>query len=217
MLKKLLCFIFTAVIFCCGFCDAEALKYNGSYSFKNSQYYKRLCEVNLSKNQRKDIVNVALSQLGYNEGNSPYELDGNTKGTENFTEYGRWYGTQDMWCGMFVSWCARVSGISTEVIPSHAFTPCSVEFFIKENRAYTPKELTAQGLYIQQGDLVYFKTARNNNIVNHVGIAVLSFGKILVTVEGNTLSSDGTHEGVHAKIRLLPHPEIAYICKPEYR
>ena len=45
---------------------------------------------------RDDIVDMAISQLGY------------TEGPNNDTKYGDWYGLPNQpWCAMFVSWCAN--------------------------------------------------------------------------------------------------------------
>ena len=42
--------------------------YAVSSSYQASSYYAALCNVTLTGNQRADIVNVALSQVGYREG-----------------------------------------------------------------------------------------------------------------------------------------------------
>lgn len=48
----------------------------------------------------KDIVDVAIGELGYKE-------QGN-----NRTKYGAWYGMNGAaWCHMFVSWCAYKAGV----------------------------------------------------------------------------------------------------------
>ncbi len=83
--------------------EASALSYSGSASYKSGKYYKALTQVNLTGNQRTDIVNIAKSQVGYQEGANSSQLSGTVRGNGNCTEYGRWYGLQDMWCAMFVS------------------------------------------------------------------------------------------------------------------
>ena len=75
---------------------ASALSYGGSASYKSGPYYSKLCAVNLTGNQRTDIVNVAKSQIGYQEGNNSSQLSGTVKGSANYTEYGNWYGAQDV-------------------------------------------------------------------------------------------------------------------------
>lgn len=102
-----------------------------SAEYKASKYYTQLKKVELTGNQREDLVNVALSQFmdveligkqgkeliaelikptyeneGYHEGNSLDDLGGgNKKGNDNYTEYNRWaeakYGNKDG------DWCAH--------------------------------------------------------------------------------------------------------------
>ena len=55
--------------------------YTPSSYYMSSVYYSNLCDVKLTGNQRLDLINVALSQVGYHEGNSVGQLDGaNTSG-----------------------------------------------------------------------------------------------------------------------------------------
>lgn len=115
----------------------------------------------------KDIVDVAIGEIGYKE-----------EGKNN-TKYGAWYGTNGAaWCHMFVSWCANQAGVSTSIIPKTSSTTNGMQWFknkglFKYKGAYTPK----------RGDIVYFKTGRS-----HVGIVEKVSGSILHTVEGNTSS-----------------------------
>ena len=43
----------------------QALTYSGSSSYKSGKYYTQLTNVKLTGDQRKDIVAVAKSQVGY--------------------------------------------------------------------------------------------------------------------------------------------------------
>lgn len=56
---------------------------------------------------------------------------------------------QDEWCDIFVSWCANMSGISTDIIPKEAYVPATAEWFDKRhlykpsaswNGTYEPKK-----------------------------------------------------------------------------
>lgn len=113
----------------------------------------------------KDIVDVAISEIGYRE-------TGN-----NSTKYGKWYGMNGAaWCHMFVSWCADQAGVSPSVVPKTASTTTGMEWFkkkglFKHKGKYTPK----------RGDIVYFKTSRS-----HVGIVEKVSGSTLHTIEGNS-------------------------------
>ena len=68
---------------------AQGLSYSGSSSYKSGKYYTNLTKVTLTGDQRTDIVNIANSQIGYQEGASSSELSGTVKGSGNYTEYGQ--------------------------------------------------------------------------------------------------------------------------------
>lgn len=116
----------------------------------------------------KDIVDVAIGEIGYKE-------QGNNK-----TKYGKWYGMNGAkWCHMFVSWCAAQAGESASVVPKTASTSTGMEFFkkkglFKDKGKYTPK----------RGDIIYFKSAG----ASHVGIVEKVSGTTVYTIEGNTSS-----------------------------
>ena len=199
--------------------QAEALSYSGSSSYRSGKYYTALTKVSLTGNQRTDIVNVAKSQVGYQEGSSSSQLAGTTYGGRNYTEYGRWYGMQDMWCAMFVSWCANVAGISTSIIPSHSYTPTGLNWFRNKGLAYSRATVASGGYTPQKGDIIYFKSARNSNITNHIGIVTSYSGKTVYTIEGNTSSATISTNGgaVAAKSYSISNTYIVYICKPSYK
>lgn len=114
----------------------------------------------------KDIVDVAISEIGYKE-------EGGNK-----TKYGKWYGMNGAaWCHMFVSWCASQAGVSSDIVPKTASTTAGMEWFKKKGlfqykEKYTPK----------RGDIIYFKSSG----ASHVGIVERVEGSTVHTVEGNT-------------------------------
>ncbi|MDO4747902.1 MAG: RICIN domain-containing protein [Eubacteriales bacterium] len=198
--------------------STSALSYSGSVSYKSGKYYAALSQVTLTGNQRVDIVNIAKSQVGYQESGSSSSLSGEVRGSGNYTEYGRWYGMQDMWCAMFVSWCANVAGVSTSVVPSHAYTPTGLNWFINRGLAYSRASVANGGYTPQAGDIIYFKSPRNSNITNHVGIVTSYSNGVVYTVEGNTSSATVSTNGgaVAAKSYSINDTYIVYICKPNY-
>lgn len=113
----------------------------------------------------KDIVDVAIGEIGYKEQGS------------NKTKYGEYTGANGAaWCHSFVSWCAHEAGVSTSTVPKTASTTYGMQWFQKREQfkykgKYTPKRC----------DIVYFKTNRN-----HVGIVESVSGGQLHTIEGNT-------------------------------
>lgn len=113
----------------------------------------------------KDIVDVAIGEIGYKEHGS------------NKTKYGEYTGANGAaWCHSFVSWCAHEAGVSTSIVPKTASTTYGMQWFQKKGQfkykgKYTPKRC----------DIVYFKTNRN-----HAGIVESVSGGQLHTIEGNT-------------------------------
>lgn len=114
----------------------------------------------------KDIVDIAIGEIGYRE-------QGNNK-----TKYGAWYGMNSAaWCHMFVSWCAAQAAVPVSVVPKTASCSSGMAWFQKKGQfkykgKYKPK----------RGDIVYFKSAG----ASHVGIVEYLSGNTVHTVEGNT-------------------------------
>ena len=161
---------------------ALEMTYTPSEPYKKSLYYTKLKNVELNGNYHEDIAKVALSQVGYHEGNSEKELNGgNSYGNGNYSEYGYWYGLQADWCAMFVSWCARQARIPKDVIGNSTFATTGdfgLEFRWKKD--YTPVV----------GDIIIFDYAPYNMIDpgehgDHVGLVVGVDDKKVYTVEGN--------------------------------
>ena len=70
------------------------------------------------RSRRESFMAVAEAQLVYREKNT------------NGTKYGTWYGLPNQpWCAMFVSWCARYSGVPESVIPNFAGCSGGVSWF----------------------------------------------------------------------------------------
>lgn len=113
------------------------------------------------------LVNTALAEEGYVEGNDGY------------TKYGAWYGlTYDEWCAMFVSWSVNRAGISTNVIPKFASVKAGKAFFedqglFEYKNNYTPKK----------GDIIFFL-----NGISHTGIVTKVENGRVYTIEGNSAS-----------------------------
>ena len=156
--------------------DAQAVGYENTY-------------VNTG-NQRLDIIGVALTQLGYEEG------------AENASKYGSWIGLPNTaWCASFVSWCAVQADIPEDVLKKAYWVsegPESFNIKIYKNN-YTPRP----------GDLFY------KNDFSHVGLVLSVEGDTFRTIEGN---SDvlGSEEGryVISNERLLAD---CYFGVPAYK
>lgn len=145
-------------------------------------------------NYRQDLIGVALTQVGYQEGGS------------NYTKYGVWFGyPYEAWCGMFISWCANQAGIPTSVIPRNGLASPGgfgiSDYFRGSER--TP----------QPGDLFFRKNADGYWV--HAGIVWKIEDGDAVTIEGNTYTSYGQTEGVYIRYRSLSG-ENYYFGSPNY-
>lgn len=84
-----------------------------SSSYKNGRYYDNYTRVPITGDGRTDVLAIALSQLGYQEGAANGNFSGEVSGRNNYVEYsynmgefGLGYGGSDFpWCASFVSWC----------------------------------------------------------------------------------------------------------------
>lgn len=95
--------------------DPDAVEADG---YTASVYFQRLCAAELSGDFRKDMIAVALSQVGYHEGNSEDDYGGgNTRGNKDFSEYGRFLESSgNAWCSEFGTWCVRMSGLPENIL-----------------------------------------------------------------------------------------------------
>ena len=112
--------------------------------------------------QRKDILNVALTQIGY------------TEGPDNETPYGAWYGMPNQpWCATFISWCATQADVGTHILARSAVADPGEGYFdipYQDGAKYTPLP----------GDLFFTKD------FSHVGFVYYVDGDYFYTVEANT-------------------------------
>ena len=181
--------------------------YTMSSSYKSSKYYTQLAAVKLTGNQRKDIVAIAKSQVGYHEGSAGDYSGSSTSSSGNYTEYNRYayYLNNAAWCGSFVSWCAAMAGIPTSILPKTAaakptyWKMCGTGA-LEGAVSKTPEDLvTNGGSYLPQaGDLVFFGSKSTGDVLKnsctHVGLVTevnLTYtnGKVtaieVITTEGN--------------------------------
>lgn len=168
---------------------ALTMNYTPSATYQNSLYYTRLTEVELTGNQRVDIANVAMSQLGYHESNTYTDLSGSTlNGYSNYTEYGYWYGSYCAWCAVFVAWCAGQAQIPSDVVAVQAWAGHITDASDTGNFGgkYTPFSLSTP----QVGDIAYYDVDYDG-CSDHVEIVYEVNDKFITTVGGNTGGSSG--------------------------
>lgn len=162
-------------------------------SFRGSRYYLNLKTLTLTGDGATDIVMVAMSQLGYHEGNCDGECNGeNDCGTGNYTEYNHYHGCVDQlgdgvltygypWCASFVSYCARLAGISQRELP----TSLNCTSWIQTFRNLGVYHTRASGYVPKQGDLIFFRDAGSGRASTHVGLVRYECNGLVYTVEGN--------------------------------
>jgi hypothetical protein len=163
----------------------------------------------LTGNQREDIVNVALSQVGYREGNSSNDYSGADDGSyNNYTEYNYWYhnyvssgmpvgGDSAPWCATFVSWCAEQANIPTSILKrstaaGHGASYFNVNFYSGSSSLASSGDndsyFMGYNYTPQKGDLFFTRSW------SHVGLVVGVSGNYVITVEGNT-NNNGSSQG----------------------
>ena len=162
-------------------------------AFEGSRYYLNLGTLTLTGDQPTDLVMIAMSQLGYHEGNNQWQTHGENKAGEgNYTDYNYFHGSVDQlgngkltygypWCASFVSYCARLAGIPVEVLPTSLNCARWVTYF----RGVGEFHERSSGYVPRQGDLIFFKDASSTAISTHVGIVRYECNGLVYTIEGN--------------------------------
>lgn len=182
--------------------------YDVSSSYSKSVYYQRLLEIEQSNDVRKQIVNIAKSQVGYCEGNNSSMLSGEEVGKQNYTEFGNWYGMQDEWCAMFVSWCANLAGDTN--VPKHALCSAGLKKFIANGAAHSRNDIVKGNYVPQPGDIIYFldsQGAAAGRITSHVGIVEKYEDGYIYTIEGNASNSVKQYK------YSIKNTYVAYVCE----
>jgi hypothetical protein len=225
LLKRALALILPTLLVAAMILPAAALTavHNVSEEYRQSPYYRHLRDLELTGDQRTDVVLVALSQLGYHEGDSEADMHGlNTKGSKNFVEYNRLHGKFDNgegngvsygyhWCCSFATWCARQAGIDPAMMPSEISCWRLIEKKLIPMGIYHP--VTEQ--YVPRtGDYIFFRgeDALPGAPSDHVGIVLYVEGNTVYTVEGNS-----THHSVAVYARAMNDNYIVGYASPNYR
>ena len=181
-----------------------------SSSYKNGRYYSNYTKVPLTGDNRTDLLAIALSQLGYQEGNSNGAFSGEVAGSSNYVEFsynmgdlGLGYGGSDYpWCACFVSWCLYQSHCTDQATYKALgrYHVGDYDYIWKEiSCSQWVRQLKGAGYYKysayeggsytpKYGDLVFFQ---NSSGIGHIGICLYTSGGRIYTVEGNTSDSSG--------------------------
>lgn len=123
------------------------------------------------------IMATAASQVGYYEGVGGY------------SKYGDYFGSPYIaWCGAFVSWCARTTGIPENVIPTNLSSTAMRDYFKSLGLYYLSPAYG--GTYIpKQGDIIFFTStdtySRSQDNITHVGLVLEANSSYITCIEGN--------------------------------
>ncbi len=193
---------------------------NMTSAYRQSRYYLNLETLTLRGDGATDLVMVAMSQLGYHEGNNVWQCHGENRsfGSANYVEYNYYHGKIDQngngrltysypWCASFVSWCARMAGIDQDVLPDSLNCAAWVRQF-RQRGEFHP----ASAIYIpQQGDLIFFRAAGSTALATHVGIVRYECNGLVYTIEGNRGNA------VQLAAYDLTNTTIVGYATPDYR
>lgn len=162
-------------------------------AFRGSRYYLNLKALTLTGDEATDIVMIAMSQLGYHEGNGPSHCHGEScEGSGNYVEYNYYHGSVDQlgngvqtygypWCASFVSYCARLAGISCDTLCTSLNCSRWVNHFIGEGEYHSRQS----GYIPRQGDLIFFRDKGSSKLSTHVGLVRYECNGLVYTIEGN--------------------------------
>ncbi len=181
-----------------------------SASYKNGRYFENYKRVPITGDNRTDVLAIALSQLGYQEGASNGAFSGEVSGGQNYVEFsynmgdlGLGYGGSDYpWCASFVSWCLYQSHSTDQATHKdlgrnhigdykYIWKEISCSQWVRQLKGagYYKYSAYEGGSYTPKyGDLVFFQNSKG---VAHIGICLYTSGGRIYTVEGNTSDSSG--------------------------
>ena len=184
-------------------------------NYTTGKFYDNMTKIPLTGDGRRDVVAVAASQVGYIEGSSASGYNGETAGSNNYTEFGCFLGltggSGHAWCAAFCAWSFYVAEVTDLQgsqydtdnggnIWADAYVPYWSEYLIEQGRykaAYqfrnSYSDLYDASYVPQPGDLVFFYTASGDypGWEGHIGLVAYSDGTYVYTLEGNTSSQDG--------------------------
>ncbi len=145
-----------------------------------SDWLATIEQVEITNNIPENLVNVALSQLGYTESTANFEFDGNGE-KHGYTRYGEWYGVPyGSWDATFVSFCLHYSNIH-EVDSLKAAGAEAMRVAWKTRLLYAE----AADYTAQRGDVVFIN-ADDDTDADRVAVVLAVEGEILNVIVGDS-------------------------------
>ncbi len=183
--------------------------YNVSDAYKDTKYYNNLLAYELTGDGVTDVIAIALSQMGYHEGNKNADMDGSSSGSKNFVEYNVLFGKLDngegngtsygyAWCAAFVNWCLRQARVDKE-LTGGMYVSCNSwrNWFINEGAKFGAEYHNRTDDYTPRpGDLIFYRSlsATHSRATDHIGIVLKSEDGKVYAIEGNADNRVGLHE-----------------------
>ncbi len=162
--------------------------YTFSEEYKTSVWYENFTSLELTENDRNNILRIAVSQLGYHEGDSAKDFDGmNRNGSSNYIEYARllvphYNNNAYEWCACFVNWClnqARFDKASSEIGCWKWVGELKTMKMWQDSAAY-------KGTYTPKpADMIFFNWKGTNTTSGHIGYVLYTTETHVFTLEGN--------------------------------
>ncbi len=162
--------------------------YQFSEEYKTSVWYENFTALELTENDRNNVLRIAVSQLGYHEGNSSKDFDGkNTSGSSNYIEYARllvphYSNNAYEWCACFVNWClnqAHFDKASSEIGCWKWVGELKAMKMWQDSAAY-------KGTYTPKpADMIFFNWNGKNTGSGHIGYVLYTTETHVYTIEGN--------------------------------
>ncbi len=160
--------------------------YTFSEAYMESVWYENFSALELGTNQRNNVLSIAISQLGYHEGD---EGDYSGKGTSggNCIEYARllvpnYNNNAYEWCACFVNWCLNQAHID------YASSEIGCWKWVEELKGMKMFEDSAayKGTYTPKpADMIFFNWKNTNTNSGHIGYVLYTTEDRVYTIEGN--------------------------------
>ena len=187
--------------------------YEFSDAYKTSVWYENFTSLELTENERNNVLRIAISQLGYHEGDSAADFDGmNKSGSGNYIEYARllvphYNDNAYEWCACFVNWClnqARFDKASSEIGCWKWVGELKTMNMWQDSAAY-------KGTYTPKpADFIFFNWKGNNNGSGHIGYVLYTTETHVYTLEGNA------DNNVTVRSYALDDPNVIGYGTPPY-
>ena len=162
--------------------------YQFSEEYKTSVWYENFTALELTENDRNNVLRIAVSQLGYHEGDSAKDFDGmNKNGSSNYIEYARlliphYSNNAYEWCACFVNWClnqAHFDKASSEIGCWKWVEELKTMKMWQDSAAY-------KGTYTPKpADFIFFNWKGTNTGSGHIGYVLYTTDTHVFTIEGN--------------------------------